>query len=176
MRDDWQCHMKSSQAFCHSFGHIFYFFGICFAHAASLICLLHALAFWVLIQCIIDAHLAAKMQLLCLSHCLHAASRDVPCDPVVPLRDGRSVQLHWGWAASFCVSTAGAVQAHGWHQQLPRSAKALPWRAGFLWPPEPQVRYEREPRSCAFCALMHFLLVIIRNRKVKNRHGPPYIP
>lgn len=78
MRDDWQCHMKSSQTLCHSFGHIFHFIGICFAHAASFNCLLHALAFWVLIQCIIDAHLAAKIQQLCVPHCLHAASHDAP--------------------------------------------------------------------------------------------------
>lgn len=71
--------MKSCRVLRDSFGHIFPFFGTCFAHAASLNCLLHALAFHFLIQCIIDAHLAAKIQLLCVACCLRAAPRDELC-------------------------------------------------------------------------------------------------
>ena len=170
--------MKSSQALCHSFGHIFHFFGICFAHAASLNCLLHAPAFRFLIQCIIDAHLAAKIQLLCMLRCLREASRDVPCNPAVPLRDGRSGRLRWGWVASAwlpaaCQGGSGTRVAPGASQV----SQSTPPRSWTLWPHEPQVRLEREPCSCTFSgALMHFLLVIIRNTNVKNRHSLPHVP
>lgn len=171
MRDDWWCYLKSGRALCHSFGHIFHFFGICFAHAVSLNCLLHALAFWILIQCIIDAHLAAKIQVLCVPRCLHTASRDVPHNLLGPVRDG-GVAGHtgagWPWHRS--LQLLGQFRHMGGTRASQVSQRS-PSRSRSLWP---QVWLERKPCSC-FCAAMHFVLVIIRNRNVKSRHDLPLI-
>lgn len=81
-----------------------------------------------------------------------------------------SVRSRPGWVASGQLGHTGATGAF-------RISQSAPLRSWTLWLREPQVWSEREPRSYTFsCALMHFLSVIIRNRKVKGRHGLLQVP
>lgn len=81
---------------------------------------------WILIQCIIDAHLAAKIQLLCS----HAVCTPLPGMCPTTARASawwRSACSHWGWVALAPLPVAaGTVQAHGWHQGIPKHSLEEP--------------------------------------------------
>lgn len=140
--------MKSCRVLRDSFGHIFPFFGTCFAHAASLNCLLHALAFHFLIQCIIDAHLAAKTQRLCVPCCLRAAPREELCHHGARRCHRGVATVTTGVASARCPLPAGAGQAF----------QSTPGRSWAMWPQVGFVFFVLPPKMVPSLSLPKFLV------------------